>query len=358
MKRITSKIIFILLLVCVVIPSQVYGINKIPIKLKVFWTSGYDDNILKYSPRDLDRFENNTENYPSEIATSDDWINSFGLRVYHDFKLGKYFRWRPYYSGRLSMYASNSLKNGQSHFFLSRLTYRYRIYLYLQYSYMPGYYLRIYQDRDTNQYQSCNFNIYRPSVRIKYRHKPFEVDVRYGKEYIYYNEYFTEYDSEAYFTRVSGAYESPLGFDLSLGYEFKVSDNIGFDQTSVLGVTLVEEDTEYGDSSYEENRYLFTLDYKLPVKSAFDWSVGIDFDRRLRYYQSGQPFDIDKFHAGRKDRRDRIETTVTCTPSSNLNVGFSFIYDQRRTESPDPIVSSIKNFDHRTIELTMIYTVF
>lgn len=347
------------ILICAIAAFEsVNAASKIPLTVKLVWSSSYDDNILKYSPRDLDRFENNTESTPSEITTADDWINTFGLRVYRTFKLNNAFRFRPYYSGRLSLYSVNSISNYQYHYFLGRFDYRYRIYLYLQYSYMPGYYLRMYRDRDLDEYHNCEFTMYRPAVRLRYRINPFDIEGSMGREYAYYNEYFTEYDAEADFWGIESSYDTPFGLDVSLGYEYKISDNIGFDQVNMSAPIDPYEDTEYGDSSYEEDRFQLSLGYNLPIDSRWNWKVSIDFDRRLRYYQSELPYEQDRFHTGRKDRRSTIASSISFSPSSTVDLSFRFIYDQRRTDSLDPIVASIKNYVRRTYSVTMIYQIF
>jgi hypothetical protein len=351
-------VVFFLVLPGIFTTKHALAATKFPLTVKLVWSSVYDDNILKYSPRDLDRFENNTESYPSEVTTTDDWINTFGLRLYHTFKLNRSFRFRPYYSGRLSLYSVNNIKNVQYHYLMARFDYRYRIYLYLQYSYMPGYYLRVYKDRDLNEYHGCEYDMSRPAVRIRYRLKSLSIEGMLAREYSYYNEYFTEYDAEANLWGLTGSYDLPVGLDVSLGYVYKNSDNIGFNQVTITTPDPTEEDTEYGDSSYEEDHYRFSLDYALPVENEWGWSIGFDYKRYNRYYQSQLPYELDKFHTGRKDRRDVIEPHVSFSPSSNVDLEFGFTYDQRRTESIDPIVASIKNYIRRTYRVTMVYQIF
>jgi hypothetical protein len=161
--------------------------KRFPLSVRVQWSSSYDDNILKYSSRDISRFENRTEVAPSEVTTLDDWVNAFGVRLYRDFSLSRNIKFRPYYSGRISLYSVNQVKNYQSHYFLARFSYRYRAYLYLQYFYMPGYYLRIYYDRDLGEYRGCEFNLYQPAVRLRWRFPPYEVEGELGREFDYYN---------------------------------------------------------------------------------------------------------------------------------------------------------------------------
>jgi hypothetical protein len=67
---------------------------------------------------------------------------------------------------------------------------------------------------------------------------------------------------------------------------------------------------------------------------------------------------VDPVHAGRRDRRDIIEPGLILAPTSELELQLGFIYDLRRTISPDPRVPAIKNYDDRVIEFTIVYQVF
>jgi hypothetical protein len=340
------------------LPASADAKPKFPVNVRVTYSTTYDDNILKYSARDLQRFETNTELTPSEITTTDDWVNSFGLRVYADLDISKKIKFRPYYSAKVNLYAVNPVNNYQSHYFLGRFSYRYRYYLFLQYFYMPGYYLRIYRDRDTNEFHSCRFDMYQPAVRFRYRLSPYEIEGEGGREYIYYNKFFTEYDTEAYFLGVNGTYSGIQDLTLSLGYRFKSADNIGFSQNSLLPSTDPLSDAEYGDGTYEEDQYSFDISYLLPIEFYWDWKVNFSFSRSIRYYQSTQSLSQDPFHVGRKDRRDKWNPSLVVSPLQILDLEFSFIYDLRRTASPDPTVSSIKNFDDRVFQVTLVYQVY
>lgn len=329
-----------------------------PLSVRVQWSSSYDDNILKYSSRDIGRFENRTEVAPSEVTTLDDWVNTFGVRLYRDLSLSRSIKFRPYYSGKISLYSVNQLKNYQSHYFLGRFSYRYRAYLYLQYFYMPGYYLRVYYDRDVGEYRGCEFNLYQPAIRLRWRFPPYEVEGDLGREFIYYDGSFTEYDSEAIYWGLSGSYDGIEDLNVTLGYAFKVSDNVGFNQSSLVSPVDPSVDTEYGDSSYEEDQYSLRLSYHIPFESNWDWEVSLAVQRRLRYYQSDLSTLQDPFHIGRKDRRDIIEPAVSFSPSSQVQIELRFSYDLRRTDSPDPVVSSIKNYDDHSFEFSVDYRIF
>jgi hypothetical protein len=179
-----------------------------------------------------------------------------------------------------------------------------------------------------------------------------------GKEYVYYNKYFTEYDAEVDFWGVAGQYEFPFDLEIAAGYEFKISDNVGFQQESMPTGNVLVEDTEYGDSSYEENIYSFGAVYPLPFENDWNWTVELEYQKRMRYYQSALSVSDDPFHAGRKDQRDIITPGISFALSRDLDVEIHYTYEERKTESPEAIVSSIKNYIHRTFELTLTYQVF
>jgi len=331
---------------------------KFPLTVKVIFSTSYDDNILKYSALDLNRFETNTEPFPAEITTTDDWINVFGVRLYRDFNLGHHVKFRPYYAAKISLFAVNQIKNYQSHNFIARFAYRSRAYLSLKYFYLPSFYLRAYKDHDWNAYHGAQFDLSRPSASLRLRLAPYEFEAELGRELIYYNSFFTEYDLEAIFWGLSAAYSPREDLDLALGYTFKSSDNVGFEQSAEVAQIDPSVDTEYGDASYEEDQYSLKLSYLLPLRTHWDWKASLDLRRALRYYQSALPLLQDPFHAGRQDRRDTFEPALSVSPLPTVELELRFTYDLRRTDSPDPSVTRIKNFDDRTFEFTLIYQVF
>jgi len=332
--------------------------DKFPLTLKVVFSTSYDDNILKYSDRDLDRFETNTETFPSEIITTDDWLNVFGLRVYRDFDLSRHLKFRPYYAGKISLYAVNQIKNYQSHNFIGRLAYRNRAYFSLKYFYLPSYYLRIYKDKDWNVYRGAQFDLFRPAVSLRVRSPWAEFEAEGGRELTYYSEYFTEYDAEAFFGNVSASRTIFADLSLTVGYGFKVSDNIGFDQVGAVSPTDPTVDTEYGDASYEEDQYSLEIAYLLPLPTDWKWRIGLNVQHSERFYQSSLTSLQDPFHVGREDRRTSFEPSLTVSPASSLDLELRYSYDRRRTDSPIPTVSPIKNFDQHSIEFSVIYQIF
>ena len=329
-----------------------------PLTVKVAFSTGYDDNILKYSDRDLGRFETNTELFPSEITTSDDWVNSFGVRIYRDFNLGRQLKLRPYYSGKITLYAVNQIKNYQSHNFLARLSYGNRAYLSLKYFYLPSFYLRQYKDRDWDEYRGAQFDLFRPAYSLRLRVSGVDLETELGWEIAYYNEYFTEYDAEAWFWKFSVSRRFVERLEASFEYTFTASDNIGFDQSTIVPPQDPLTDTEYGDATYEEDEYALSLSYLLPLETRWDWRIAFGYRRANRYYQSQLPLAQDGFHTGREDHRNTFSPSLTISPLSTLDLEFTFSYDQRRSDSPNDSVPKIKNYDERSFEIGIVYQIF
>jgi hypothetical protein len=332
--------------------------RKYPLTLKVVWSTTYDDNILKYSHRDVSLFENHEDAFPSEIKTIDDWVNTFGINAYGDLSLGHRFTLRPRYFGKVNLYAVNSLKNYSSHLFSLRLGYRKSLYLTAEYFYMPGYYLRMYKDRDWGNYYDCDLNLYRPSISLQYQRSRYSVEVDYGREMTYYNQYFTEFDSEADQYGIKGTYSFDNGASIGLGYQYKLSDNIGSKPPASVQTSNPTESNSASDLSFQENRYSVQMSYPLPIDSEWNWHADLNFQHRQRYYQTNYNTQQDPVHAGREDRRDFITTDIAFSPTVQLDLKFSFTFDIRMTDSPQQTVPAAKDFDHHTLDLTLTYRLF
>jgi hypothetical protein len=339
-------------------PGFAVGKWKAPFTLKLVYSSTYDDNILNYSDWDLQRFEHGTQPFPAEVTATDDWVNSLGVRLYRDFSLSKQFKFRPYYAGRVTLYAVNPQKNGQVHTFMGRLAYKSRAYLTLKYHYQPKTYLRVYKDLDTGEFHPAEFDLSRPSLSARVRYKPVELEAEIGRETTYYNGYFTEFDSRAAFYSLTGFYTIIENLETSLGYAYKVSDNIGYDPSAQVGPLNPTVDSEYGNADFQENRFFLACSYQLPLNSYWIWTLSLDVQHGWRYYQTQRPPRDDPFHAGRKDRRDSISPALSISPAPDLELGLRFTYELRRTDSPDPDVARVKDYDSRSFEFTFVYQVF
>lgn len=83
------------------------------LKVTAGLTGTYDDNILQYSPRDLDYFRRNLQRSRFAIRTRDDFISSPSLGLRLDLVRKRTFGTRVELGYEDNLYAVNSIKNYQ-----------------------------------------------------------------------------------------------------------------------------------------------------------------------------------------------------------------------------------------------------
>ena len=356
MKKLLFLLILLFFIPCTS-PGSEFNFKFSSLRLEI--TSHYDDNILRYSERDLDRFTNNMEISPSKISSIDDWKNDLRLKFYFDGPklLRKPIKFRYYF--KYSSYLRNPLKNYLNHSLYASQEIAKIVDIELMYFNMPGYYLREYKDKDLNEYHSCDFND--EQIRFAVSVKPIrqaEAGLQYEYETLYYNKYFTEYDSESGFLNFFLSYK--FGKNLTAGgsYGFMQSDNVGYTlQVASLVNPGVEEDSEYGDSSYDEDFYEISFKYRLRSASKKSTDFSLQYKLRNRFYTTDNSLVNDPFHAGREDNRHRITFDINRELTKSIDAGIIFVREWRNVKSLNPTVIDIKEFTQSAFALTMTYKI-
>ena len=358
-----KNIILLLTVLCFTMLSNPVSARVTAIKLtglKAEITSSYDDNILRYSDRDIEYFENRTEISPSRLTTLDDWKNDFRLKFYIDgpkiFSRALKIR----YFGKFSHYYRNPFKNYSTHTLILNQRIGDKIAVDFKYFILADFYLREYRDRDHNEYFSCSFDNHQTRLGIDYRlTKKITLTFQGQFDQIYYNEYFTEYDSEnlTYTGRLTHRITKNLRLTVSGG--FTISDNIGYIPAEIAPFDpLSQDDTEYGDASYEEETYLAKIRYRMRKFMGQDTWLSLEYKLRHRIYVTGNSLEYDPFHAGRMDDRHRIVLTIDREILPRLDGKLIYTREWRETTSDYELVTDVKNFTQNIVGFGLTYSIF
>ena len=361
--HIMKKIIVILFLIGAGLRTADAGVLFKLTRVKIDWRSTYDDNILRYSERDIDRFVHSSEPYPSKMSAYDDWKNNFTLKIYIDGP--RFFRHRPdiWYFVKFSHYYRNPFKNYSTHTLILKQKVIRPLELHFKYFFMPDYYLREYRDRDTGEAQSCAFNDHQARIGFTIKlTKNLKATMQAEYEQLYYNKYFTEYDSESWLYELKLEQRVGRSLRFSMGYGFKTADNIGFNQAQALYPDMTGEfmeDTEYGDSSYEADIYFTELRYRVRdfVLNEDLW-LKLQYKLRKRYYTTNNRLETDPFHAGRHDDRSRWIISATQDLNKLMEIGIEYTYESRDTESYYQPVIDAKNFSQNLLAFYLTYRIY
>jgi len=284
----------------------------------------YDDNILKYSDKYLDRFVNNEDEGRFHISSYDDIMVGYSADIsFTDTFIGDL---KSIIGAGIDYneYLNNSIKS----WFKYEINFRQYIHgstsFRVSYSFIPKFYIRHFRDDDWTDYYGyipATFQAYEFSKDSydfwiqHYLFKPTRLRL-----YFSYFKYFldannTEYDSDdlLYGLRIYQKITNDLSFDVA--YRFITSDARGYDSA---GET--KETSDDVDATFEEHQYAIGIDYDLPEIFNLRNSISLSAQYLRRFYQTDHPLEIDEIHAGRHDYNYRIYLNYEIKVFSNLSV--------------------------------------
>ena len=264
-------------------------------------SSYYDDNILRYSDRFIQRFESGQDPDRFRVESLDDYVQRL------DFYVDRRF---PGIGGRRAeigldlehrAYLRNSIKDW-SRFALSwEQDLGFEREIRFTTSYIPNFYVRHLRDSDLrglpNRDRFQAFEFERTEARVDYFHDlAWKVRARYhlGLAVFRHSDAYTEFDSENVFAGVRLDQEVGRGLRFSYALEYTDSAAQGYDEP---GETL--ETSDDTDPSYRQFDIMLAVRYRLPGKR--DSTFFLQGELGQREYTTNRPPDLVPLHAGRED---------------------------------------------------------
>jgi hypothetical protein len=275
------------------------------LEVEIGLASFYDDNILKYSDKYLEKFKNNQDTGRFHINTYDDIVLNPSLKLTGSYRLFGKLRseLEVLYSPRF--YCSNSIKNWNFFTVSFRQYFTKRASIKLIYGYLPDYYLRHFQDDDwyavygdvPQQYQPMSYSKNNWGVWLQntfFRNTLVRLSFYYDQ--YYYNPHFTEYDCKefTYGIRITQPFLDRFKFEGA--YAFSTSDAKGYDDP---GET--KENSDEADASYYENAGAARLTYEIPRFFDKKHNLQLEGSYQRRIFTSEHYLEVDPLHAGRYD---------------------------------------------------------
>jgi len=325
----------------------------------------YDDNVLGFSERDRNDFLRDPGSIPTPLESVDDLEASLAVRPSVQWRAPLTLMVSGDYRFKAVHRARNTFTDYQTHSF--GLSVRPRVTGYpwsaqFRVLAVPSYYLRVYRDRDYDVHSATRYANGDYSASFRYRLLSplwLEAGAAYGT--YYYNSKFTEYDSEYRDFSVGGSYDSPWEIRVRAGYTRRFSDNVGKNQAGALsttpGPTGSLEDTEYGDSDYDEDDVAASVSAPLPWIKSVPTEASLDYRHRRRVYTTSRSLAEDPFHRGRLDNRGRWQLSLAVSPSRVWDVETFFAYESRNTDSKEEIVPLVKDFIRREAGVIFTYRI-
>jgi hypothetical protein len=366
----TSHIILLALLCSFVaaLPAQARKRRALPVwewGLSASLGMTYDDNVLGFSERDRSSFLHDPDSFPTPLETVDDLETSLSIRPTLQWRAPLTLMVSGDYRFRAVHRIRNHFSDYQTHLFGVTLrprtsgspwSARVRVLA------IPSYYLRVYRDRDYNERFATRYANWDYAASFRYRVLTplwLEAGASYGS--YYYDRKFTEYDTEYRDFTLGATCNALWETRLNASYTRRLSENVGKNQSGALGTPSGEsgivEDTEYGDSDYNEDDLSASVSASVPGIRFVPTEASLAYRHRRRVYTTERSLSSDPFHRGRLDNRGLWQLSVTVRPSRAWDVAAFFAYESRRTESKEPVVPLVKDFIRREIGLLFTYRI-
>ena len=324
----------------------------------------YDDNILKYSEKYLERFMNGEDEGRFHIETYDDLIFYTSIQLTGTFRI--FGDLKSKINGEYSRrtYTVNGIKDwnyftvGFRQYLPGRTSFK------LLYSFIPDFYVRHFRDELWIEYFGYNPLSFQPYAFSKdnfgfYIQKYFFKSTRiklslYYSKY-FHNEYFTEYDSKNMSYGIQLYQPLHKKIRLELGYQYVTSDAKGYDEA-----IETPETTNGPDATYEEDRFTLGIVWRLPRIKKLKHELNVKCLFYKRYYLSEHPWQIDRLHAGRVDDILRVYMNykIRFNKSWQLTAYYNWLGRNSGTtaELNNTYVSNEKDYRQNIFGLEINYT--
>lgn len=301
----------------------------------------YSDNVFQLSDYDLQRFDEAHPDF-AFVETSDDLSLLANVDLGYKFRY-KWWNFTPSVSATMSQNVKNQDKSRRDALVRMRVD-RYYWNFTALYGYYPYTYVREYRDTDgTGNMEQYTYarDLYRGDLNLR----PFtNTSMRlHGSYEVYrYNEFFTEFDSEATTWGASIRHNFPY-FGIEAGYYYKVLDNSG---------NIVDP---LEDASYESNEYNGVLVMKKMLldndkPKGATWQPSLEIGYEQRYFQG-----TDDWYGGREDTIYNLRGTLSFDLSKALNLKLDYTHIYRNIDSPSASVRRLKEYGENRLGAALSY---
>jgi hypothetical protein len=310
---------------------------------EVSFATIYDDNILKYSDKYIDRFINGQDTGRFHIESYDDVIFYGTAELAANYRIIKKLKTRFNANIYTNSYALNGIKNwyyfsfGVQQFITKKASFK------IFYSYIPRYYVRHFRDEDWVEvygytpetfvqfaYAKDNYGFWIQNTFFKNTRARMSFD--YSK--YYHNEHYTEYDCRNYIFGISLYQPLHEKVRLEAGYEYEYSDAKGYDETGETKQTADD-----ADATYKEYGFALGINWKLPEIKRTAHDVDLKLGYQNRVYLSEHYLEEDREHTGRVDDNIQLAVKYEVNLSKAFTLGAFYRFAMRNSDSESEVNS-------------------
>ncbi|MFH1121519.1 MAG: hypothetical protein V1775_17000 [Bacteroidota bacterium] len=362
---------FLFLFILPVLPSltlkaQTSGSKKkINLKTDFSMNAFYDNNILKYSEKYISRFINNEDEGRFHIKTYDDVIMSPEIELIAGYQLFRKLNTTLTAGYKNTSYVVNNTKNRNYFYCGLRQNISKKASFKISYTYIPYFYIRHFRDDDLVEVFGYTPESFRPFSFSKdnfsaefqntfLKNTRIRLIIDYSK--YYYNEYFTEYDSDDKSIEINLRQPLHKNLRFEAGYSYTASESKGFDEP---GET--RKNSEDSDGSYVEDGFLLRVMWTLPYLKNHKNALNVKGEFGRRCFTSEKSTTIDPLHAGRVDKNLLLNATYSFEISESFELTLFYNWFSRKAssvaEENKQYISDEKDYNQSQVGLTLTYSI-
>ncbi len=333
------------------------------LNVEVSLSAMYDDNILKYSHKYLQRFLHNQDEGRFHIQTYDDVAISPSLSLSRSFRF--FGKKQTIFDGSFSYnhYQMNDINSWYSSSVGVRQNFGKRASFKLSYSYIPYFYVRHFRDDDwvkvfgfrpeTFQAYSFSKDTYAFWIQNTF-FKNSRVMFTFNYAIYYHNENYTEYDCNNLLYRVKLFQPLNKSLRIEVTYQFTKSYAKGYDEPHEN-----IHNSDDGDASFDEDGYALGLEWRMPALKKRNQSLKVEGIIYNRFYTTRQYLELDRLHAGRVDNNYRINLNYNLSVNKSMTLGLFYSWLMRDSYSMakenSQYVSDEKDYTQNQVGISFKY---
>ncbi len=366
-KYIVSAV-FVLLPVLFLHAQQKRGKSRGIFKADFSIQTAYDDNVLKYSVKYLDRFMNRQDEGRFEMQTYDDLSVKMRLGMYYKAKwAGK--RYTRIGGSYLRMqYAVNGFKSWDLYTLYLRQDLSRKTSLQATYQYLPYFYVRTYRDEDLVDIYGYEPRTFRPfefskehyglTFRTKFSKPGLSLRWDMGIHRYFHNEHFTEYDAGKYYSGVRLWFSASRKFKINTAYQYAYNDAEGTDEPGED-----KRNSDDPDATFSENKFSIKVTYNLPKWFHKRQSIDLGGVYTLRGFNTEKNYRDDPTHAGRLDHIGAVSVQYSVRWNKRVKSGLFVHYNYRNSTNDGSeyyreLLADEKNYNQTLYGISFSYQIF
>ncbi len=314
----------------------------------------YDDNVFRRTKEERDEFKMapNTGKWEN-IETLDDLINAVWVQA-------TYSRGNTRVRAKAKQYSY--WQNWAKSFHLYGLNIREklgkRLYGYLDYRYVPRYYIRQIYSEVTRDYEAYDYAKHRIAVDFRkglLRKGILSLRAHGRYEHEDYGEVFDDFDFDAYAFEAEASYKVSKAVKVGIEGLFRSVNCVGYDAPNDTdGIVELRRDS---DASYDENALELYANYQLPTKlfgRAPRLGVKGTIDKKV--YTTDISIYDDPYHSGREDLKFALQADVGLSFPFGMNLKLGYKWQEREVDSSSTAdLGEEKDFTGNAVNLEIAF---